>query len=66
MYKTVIRFGFVDIQNQVIKISVSSFAKEVTFRTRAKTVVSRDHALTVRGIHDKPGLFISRYLGRNG
>ena len=42
----------------------SGFAKKVTPRSHAKTVNSKE-PLTVKGMHDKPSLFSSPYLGRN-
>ena len=50
----------------------SGFAKEVTPRSRAKTgVIPRDHMYSVlpflsKAMDDKPSLFSSRYLSRNG
>ena len=52
-------------------MNFSGFAKEVAPCSRAKTV-SGDHlysllsTLCFRGMHDKPCLFSSRYLGYNG
>ena len=45
---------------------LAGFAKEVTPRTCTKTVIPRNHLQPLRGMHDKPSLFSSRYLGRNG
>ena len=42
----------------------SGFAKEVTPRSHAKTVIPRDHLQLEELIHDKLSLFGSRYLGR--
>ena len=53
----------------------SDFAKEVTLCSLTKTVTPRDRLypaalsllsrLSFRGMHDKPSVFSSRYLGRN-
>ena len=47
------------------------FAEKVTRCSRAKTVIPRHHSYSVltlsfSGMHDKPSLFSSRCLGRNG
>ena len=49
----------------------SGLVKKVTRCSRAKTVIPRDHIyrvliLSFSGMDDKPSLFSSRYLGRNG
>ena len=45
--------------------SFSGFAKKVTPRSHAKINCNSKEPFTVKGMHDKPSLFSSPYLGRN-